>query len=290
MCLARRWDAEILSVDSMQVYREMDIGTAKPSVAERAEIPHHMIDVASPEMDYTVAEFQRDGRRIMDDVRSRQVPLVSAGGSGLHFRALVDPLEFPPTDPQVRSEVESMTDEDAVAELLAADPGAGDHVDLANSRRVRRAVEVLRLGAGVPSVRASGQASEQVRNYVPDVPFAALGVDPGDGLVHRIRRRIDKMIDAGFLDEVARLSDRLGRSASQAIGYRQMIPVVRGDLDLDQGKVDTFKATLALARRQRTYFGRDPRIRWLQWDEDSDARCRAAHQAIKEMQLWSSGR
>ena len=288
MCLARRWGAEILSVDSMQVYREMDIGTAKASAAEQAEIPHHMIDLIRPELDYTVVDFQETGRRAMDDVLSRRVPLVVAGGSGLYFRALVDPLEFPPFDPEVRAEVDLLEDEDVLAELLAADPSAGGYVELANLRRVRRAVEVLRLGAGIPSERAARPAAEQVRSYVSEVPFAAVGVEPGDGLADRIRSRIDRMIDAGLLDEVATLMNRLGRNASLAVGYRQMIPVVRGEIDLEQGRADTIKATVALARRQRTYFGRDPRIRWLEWSEDPEVRCRAARLAIEEMQPWSS--
>ena len=288
ICLARRLGAEILSVDSMQVYQGMDIGTAKPSLAEQAGIPHHMIDLASPGADYTVAEFQETGRRVMDDVLSRGVPLVVAGGSGLYFRALVDPLEFPPFDAAVRAAVERMEHGDALAELLAADPSAGGYLDLGNPRRVRRAVEVLRLGAGVPSERAARPAAEQVRSYVPEVPFVAVGVDPGDSLADRILRRIDRMIGAGLMDEVAGLSDRLGRNASRAVGYRQMIPVVRGDIDLEQGRADTFRATMALARRQRTYFGRDPRIRWLEWSEDPGVRCRTARRAIEGMQPWSS--
>lgn len=288
MCLARHWGAEILSVDSMQVYRGMDIGTAKVSIGEQAEIPHHMIDLVPPEVDYTVADFQEAGRRAMGDVLSRHVPLIIAGGSGLYFRSLVDPLEFPPFDPGVRAAVESMGHEAARAELLAADPSAGAHVELDNLRRVRRAVEILRLGAGGPSERANRPASVHVRNYIPEVPFSAVGVDPGDRLADRVLERIDRMIGAGLLDEVAGLSDRLGRNASRAVGYRQMIPVARGDVGLEQGKADTFKATMALARRQRTYFGRDPRIRWLEWSEDPDVRCRTARQAIEEMQPWSS--
>lgn len=288
MCLARRWGAEILSVDSMQVYRGMDIGTAKPSAAEQAEILHHMIDLAPPEVDYTVAEYQRTGRRVMGDVRARQTALVMAGGSGLYFRALVDPLEFPPSDPEVRAEVDLLAHEEAVAELLVVDPGAGDHIELVNPRRVRRAVEIVRLGGGTPSRRAAREAADRVRNYEAEVAFVALAVDPGDRLAERVERRIDAMIEAGLLDEVARLAGRLGRNASQAVGYRQLIPVVRGEVDLEQGRADTVRATMALARRQRTYFGRDPRIRWLVWDEDPDTRCRIARRSIEGMQPWSS--
>ena len=288
MCLARGWGAEILSVDSMQVYREMDIGTAKPSPADQAEVAHHMIDLVPPEVDYSVADFQRAGRRVMDDAVSRHVPLVMAGGSGLYFRSLVDPLEFPPHDPSVRSEVDSVGHEAVVAELLSADPDAGAHIELANRRRVLRAVEILRLGGGTPSLRAARNKSGRVRNYQADVPFVAVAVDPGNGLADRVGRRMDAMIGAGLLDEVAGLDARLGRTASQAVGYRQLIPVVRGELDLEQGRADAVRATMALARRQRTYFGRDPRIRWLVWDESPQARCRAARRVIEGMHPWSS--
>ncbi len=284
MCLARLWGAEILSVDSMQVYRGMDIGTAKPSEEEQAEIPHHMIDLAPPEADYTVVDFQRAGRLVMADARRRGVPLVMAGGSGLHLRALVDPFEFPPGgDPDVRAAVDRLPHPEAVAELLEADPEAGAHVDMANPRRVRRAVEIVRLGGAAPSRRAAGDAAARVAGYQAEIPFTAVGLDPGEGLAARVERRLDRMLEAGLLEEVSGLADRLSRNASQAVGYRQLIPVVRGVIDLEEGKADAVRATLALARRQRAYFGRDPRIRWLAWDEDPEARCRAARQAIEEM-------
>lgn len=288
MSVARRWGTEILSVDSVQVYQGMDIGTAKPSTAERAEIRHHMIDVAPPEVDYSVAEFQNAGRRVVEESMERRARLVVVGGSGLYFRALVDPLDFPPNDPEIRARVESLDRSQAVKELLAADPAAGDHVDLSNPRRVRRAVEIVRAGAGTPSERALKPAAGSVRDYEPAIPFVALGVDPGPAVKSRIRRRTDLMIEAGLLDEVDRLTGRLGRNASQAVGYRQLLPVVRGTVGIEQGKAEILRATMALAKRQRTYFGRDPRIRWLDWDEDPDARCRAAFRAVKEANLWSS--
>ncbi len=286
--IARRWGAEILSVDSMQVYRGMDVGTAKVSLAERAELPHHMIDLVPPEVDYRVAEFQRTGRRVLEEVLSREAPVVIVGGSGLYFRALVDPLEFPPFDPAVRIEVDSLPDTRVLAELLASDPEAGQYLDLANMRRVRRALEVVRLGGGTPAMRATGAAAERVRDYVPQVPFVAVGVDPGESLADRVRIRIDAMLSAGLLEEVAGLAGRMGANASQAVGYRQLRPVVRGEVDLQQGKADTFRATMALARRQRTYFGRDPRIKWLAWSEDPEVRFRSACRAIEEGQLCSS--
>lgn len=288
MSAARHWGAEILSVDSVQVYREMDIGSAKPTLSERAEIPHHMIDVASPEDDYSVADFQQAARLAMDGILARGTPLVVVGGSGLYFRALVDPLEFPPVDQEIRAAISLMDGVEAVTELLAADPAAGDHVDLSNPRRVRRALEVVRIGAGTPSERASRPAAARVRNYEPTRPFVALGLDPGPAIESRIKRRVDLMLEAGLLDEVARLADRLGRNASKAVGYRQMLPVVRGEAEPTRGRDDTIRATMALAKRQRTYFGRDPRIVRLGWDEAPEVRRRTAYNAVEEMRLWSS--
>ncbi len=286
--VARRWGAEILSVDSVQVYREMDIGTAKPSEAERAEIRHYMIDVVPPEVDYSVADFQKEARIALEEVLARRTPLVVVGGSGLYFRALVDPLDFPPIDLRIREEVGRLDEAEAAAELLEADPKAGDHVDLSNPRRVRRALEVVRIGSGTPSERASGINAAKVRDYRPVRPFLALGTDPGRAIRSRIESRFDMMMKAGLLEEVTRLANRLGRNASMAVGYRQLLPVVHGKAKPAEGREDTIKATIALARRQRTYFGRDPRIRWLSWEGSPRSRWRVVRNMIKETKLWSS--
>ncbi|MXY77244.1 MAG: tRNA (adenosine(37)-N6)-dimethylallyltransferase MiaA [Acidimicrobiia bacterium] len=288
MELARRSDGEIVSVDSMQVYRGMDIGTAKPSPHEQAEIRHHMIDLVDPDEDYAVAEFQRTGRAAIAAIAARERPVVIVGGSGLYFRSLVDPLRFPPSDPAVRAAVRGMPRSDAVADLLEADPGAGDHVDLANPRRVSRALEVVRLGGGTPTERAADPLFEQVKDYRPEVRFAAIGVDPGDALGDRVEHRIDLMLRDGLVEEVAGLADRLGRTASSAVGYRQMLPVVAGSWSVREGREATVRATMALARKQRTYFGRDPRIRWLDWHPDPAARHATASRLIGEMTSWSS--
>ncbi len=282
MELARRSGGEIVSVDSMQVYRGMDIGTAKPSPADQAEIPHHMIDLVDPDEDYAVAEFQRTGRAAMAAIAARERPVVIVGGSGLYFRSLVDPLRFPPSDSAVRAAVEGMSRSDAVAELLEVDPGAGDHVDLANPRRVRRALEVVRLEGGTPTERSAAPQVEQVRNYRPEVPFAAVGVDPGEMLGERVEGRIDEMLGAGLVEEVAGLADRLGRTAASAVGYRQMLPVVSGTSTVREGREATVRATMALARKQRTYFGRDPRIRWLAWHPDPAVRYATARRVLKK--------
>ena len=288
MELARRSGGEIVSVDSMQVYRGMDIGTAKPSPDEQAEIRHHMIDLVDPDEDYAVAEFQRTGRAAIAAIAARERPVVIVGGSGLYFRSLVDPLRFPPSDPAVRAAVEGMSCEDAVAELLEVDPGAGDHVDLSNPRRVTRALEIVRMEGGTPTERAADPESERVKNYQPEAPFTAIGVDPGEALGERVERRLDHMLGAGLVEEVAGLAGRLGRTASSAVGYRQMLPVVAGTSTVSEGREATVRATMALARKQRTYFGRDPRIRWLAWHPDPAVRHAAATRAIEETTSWSS--
>ena len=150
--VAQNLGAEVISVDSMQVYRGMDIGTAKPTVIERKGVVHHMIDVVDPSVEYTVAEFRRMGRHIIE--RSSK-PLIISGGSGLHFRALVDPMSFAPTNPALRSELEAEDHLMLVDELTKADDRAGLLVDLANPRRVIRAVEVLRLTGETPSDRSA---------------------------------------------------------------------------------------------------------------------------------------
>ncbi len=282
MALASAVGGEIISVDSMQVYRGMDIGTAKPSVAIRAGIPHHMIDVAGPEDAYSVAEFQRDGVPIVDRV-ARGATTVLVGGSGLHFRALVDPLEFPPTDEAVRAGVEAGDLTELLAELLGADPDAGEHVDLANPRRVRRAVEILRLTATTPSSRAGTSRARMVRDYEPRKPFVAIGLDPGSAIAGRVEARFDAMLAKGLLDEVAGLAERLGPTASQAVGYKELMPVVRGTTGIEEARRSAIAATMALVKRQRTFFRKDPRIRWLPWHDDPETRTAMATAVLEEL-------
>ena len=287
LALAGAAGAEIISVDSMQVYRGMDIGTAKPTPAQQARVRHHLIDLADPAEPFSVAEFQRAGRRALDEVAGRGRPALIVGGSGLHFRSLVDPLEFPPHDPAVRRAVESLAPGEGVAQLLAADPAAGEHVDLANPRRVARALEVHRLTGLTPSARLGGEAAAAVRSYHPLLPLAAAGFDPGEALRSRVEERLDAMLACGLLDEVGRLAAALGVTAGQAVGYKELLPVVRGEISLEEGRVRAVAATWALAHRQRTFFRRDPRITWLEWDDDPAHRAAAAR-AVFEEAGWTS--
>lgn len=284
--LAERIGGEIVSVDSMQVYRGMDIGTAKPSLATREQIRHHLIDVAAPDEEVTVARFQEEGRAALDDIAARGATAIVTGGSGLHFRSLVDPLTFPPTDSVARTQLEAEEPEELRAELLDADPEAGRVVDLDNPRRVLRAVEVLRLTGATPTERAAGAEAEAVRSYQPTRSFTAVGVDPGDLLAERVAVRFDRMLDDGLLGEVAALQGRLGRTAAQAVGYRHLLEVVAGDSDLASARERAITATVALAGRQRTFFRRDPRVRWLPWHHDAGHMADEATRALEA--VWTS--
>ncbi|MGH8875104.1 MAG: tRNA (adenosine(37)-N6)-dimethylallyltransferase MiaA [Acidimicrobiia bacterium] len=281
--LAEHLEAEILSVDSMQVYRGMDIGTAKATTEERRRVPHHMVDVADPEMAYTVANFQAAGRRVIEELAER--PMVIVGGSGLHFRAIVDPMTFPPHDSELRRELEALSPGELRSRLVAADPEAGRHVDLANHRRVLRAVEVWTLAGETPSGRASRPEAEDLRAYRAVLPFRAVGLDPGALLAARVERRLSTMRTAGLLEEVGHLANRLGPTASQAVGYKQLVPVVQGRETEEEGWEAARRATLALAKRQRTFFRRDPRIRWV--SSASGDLLADVRQALEEP-AWSS--
>lgn len=266
MALAQRVGAEILSVDSMQVYRGMDIGTAKATLSDRELVRHHMIDIAEPEEPFTVARFRRVARQAIEQSAADVILIV--GGSGLHFRSVVDPMVFRPFDPQVRAAIEQRAVEDLIGELEAADPDASRYIDFSNPRRVRRAVEALRVGGVTPSALAVTEEHRRFEEYRPELPFVGFGIDTED-IDQRVVDRLAAMRGAGFLEEVERLAPRLGPTAVQAVGYRQLLPVVRGELDVEAGFEDAARATLRLVKRQRTFFRRDPRLQWLDGNDES---------------------
>lgn len=272
----------------MQVYRGMDIGTAKPSAAIRERIPHHMVDVVDPSQEYDVVAFQADGRAAIDDITKRRGRVLIVGGSGLHFRAMVDPMTFAPTDADVRAELEMIPTEVLVAELLAWEPGAETIVDLDNPRRVIRAVEVARLTGEGPLVRANKPEATAFRTYEPLIAHHSIGIDAGDRAHERADARFDAMIDVGLVEEVARLAGRLGRTARQAVGYKELLPTVRGDRSLAEGIDDAKRATHSLIKRQRTYFRRDPRIVWMAWQDDEQQRIESVVGHIERVMAWSS--
>ncbi len=280
--LAEDMGAHIISVDSMQVYRGMDIGTAKPTDPERARVPHHMIDLVEPHVRFSVAEFQAEGRRVLQGLGDRGIPSLIVGGSGLHFRALVDPLEFPPHDPDLRARIEAMGKEAARDRLVEIDPKAEEVLDMANPRRVERAVEVYELTGLTPTARAAQPTAQAVADYRSVTPFTAVGVDPGPELARRIGNRLQEMMSAGFLDELARLEGSLGPTSSEAVGYKQLLPVVRGVLSEAEGTEQAVRATMSLAKRQRTYFRRDPRIEWVPWSGDPSERYELVKRSLTE--------
>ncbi|MBA2338084.1 MAG: tRNA (adenosine(37)-N6)-dimethylallyltransferase MiaA, partial [Acidimicrobiia bacterium] len=177
LALAEESGADILSVDSMQVYRGMDIGTAKPDLAARARVNHHLIDLVEPETAFTVADYQAAGLDVLHRLATADRRVILVGGSGLHLRSLVDPINPPPTDPGLRADLEAARLDSLVAELLARDPDSGGVVDLANRRRVVRAVEILRLTGATPSARAAADERSRLDAYRPARPFVAVGFD-----------------------------------------------------------------------------------------------------------------
>jgi len=261
--LAGGLNAEIVSADSMTIYRGMDIGTAKPSAAVRSRIPHHVIDVADPGERFTVARYQTLARDAIGAIRSRgRAPLV-VGGSGLYFRAAVDDLEFPPTDGGVRARFEDEELSRLAVMLKERDPEAAAFVGASNKRRIVRALEVIELtGRPFSSFRDAWERWE-------DATVAGLGV-PRDVLAARIEERLERMLDEGLLDEVRALLEagfRDGLTSSRAIGYAEAIEMIEGRLDARGFLEEAGRATLKLARRQMAWFRRDPRVRWFDASE-----------------------
>jgi tRNA dimethylallyltransferase len=269
LALAEALDAEIVSVDSMLVYRGLDIGTAKPSRDQRSRVPHHLIDVADPAEVFTVARFQRLAAQAVAGIRARGRTPLLVGGSGLYFRAVVDELRFPGTDPRTRAELErearSLGAEGLHERLADVDPRAAEAIEPANVRRTVRALEVAAITGRPFSSYAEAwerYPAERVRAAGIDLETAVLGV--------RARSRVERMIDAGFVDEVRGLVERGFGSwltSSQAIGYAELARHLRGELPFEEAIAGIVKRTRNLARRQLAWFRRDPRIRWFAADE-----------------------
>ena len=261
---------EICSVDSMSVYREMDIGTAKPSAASRRKVPHHLIDVADPSEEYSVARYQSDALATLAAIEGRGNSALLVGGTGLHLRAVVDRLRLPGQWPDIAARLDRQArvpggSEALHAQLAGIDPLAAARILPTNARRIVRALEVT-LGSGVPfsSFGPGLTAYPPVR-----VSQFGLSVDFGD-LDRRIESRIDRQIESGWLDEVRRLSVRpagLSRTARQALGYRELLSHLGGSITFDDAVAETKRRTRAYARRQRSWFRRDPRIVWCNSDQ-----------------------
>jgi tRNA dimethylallyltransferase len=257
--LAESLGAEIVSADSMQVYIGMDVGTAKVPEGERRGVAHHMVDVWAPDHEVSVVEFRDHARAHVMDVESRGRNVVIVGGSWLYVQAILDELDFPGTDPQVRARLEEDLVESGPeamhARLAAVDPEAAAAILPTNGRRIVRALEVVEL---------QGSFTARLPEPRPWREARWIGLSC-DRLVldSRIAARVDRMWELGLVDEVRSLSGRMGRTASGALGYRQVLEALQGDSDLASARQHTIDGTRRFARRQERRFRQDTRVQWV---------------------------
>lgn len=270
-------DIEIVSIDSMQVYRGMDIGTAKPSGEERERVAHHVLDVIDPWEEWSIARLQDCARAAIADIEGRGRRALLVGGSGLHFQAVVDDLNLPGEDRALRSEIElTANTPDGLGalrvELEEADPVAASRMEPSNVRRLVRAIEVIRLTGQPFSSFGRG-----IGHYgTPVVPVRIAGVWlPRPALAQRISTRFMAMSETGLVEEVRGLvsgSRELSRTARQAIGYKEVLAHLEGTIPDLQGVLDAaITRTVSFARRQRMWFRRDPRVTWFGATDNPDA-------------------
>lgn len=264
LTVAERVGGEIVNADALQLYRGMDIGTAKTPMEGRRGIAHHMCDVLDVTDEASVAVYQREARASVEEIRSRGKVPIAVGGSGLYIRALTDVMSFPPSDPKVRAQIEQWVREVGVGrayeKLNEEDPQAAERINPGDERRIVRALEVREL------------TGEPYSAYLPTYEFE---IEPvvycavereRDELHERVKARVDHMMEQGLLDEVVRLRDagiEKGNTARQAIGYAQLLSHLRGEISLDEAIESTVVATRRLVRKQDTWFRRDPRLMWL---------------------------
>ena len=263
VALAQRLGGEVVNADSMQLYRGMDIGTAKPDLAERGGVPHHLLDLWHVREPASVADYRDRARAEIDRLRASGVVPLLVGGSGLYVRAVLDELDFPGTDTVVRARLESELTAVGAAglheRLTALDPAAGATILPSNGRRIVRALEVIELTGG--PFRAS------LPEPRPHYPAVVVGLDRDAAeLDSRVAVRVERMWAAGFVDEVERLAAdglRDGATASRALGYAQVLAQLDGELSLDEARERTVLTTRRFVRRQRSWFRRDPATTWL---------------------------
>ncbi|WP_116453073.1 tRNA (adenosine(37)-N6)-dimethylallyltransferase MiaA [Blastococcus litoris] len=264
VALAHRLGGEVVNADSMQLYRGMDIGTAKPDLAERDGVPHHLLDLWHVRDAASVAEYRDLARAEIDRLRAAGTVPLLVGGSGLYIRAVVDELDFPGTDAAVRARLEeelASVGASALHERLAGlDPAAAAAVLPSNGRRIVRALEVIEL--------TGGPFRAQLPEPRPHYPSVVVGLDrEAAELDERVAARVDRMWAAGFVDEVAALADdglREGPTASRALGYAQVLAQLDGELTPDEARERTVSTTRRFVRRQRSWFRRDATVTWFE--------------------------
>jgi tRNA dimethylallyltransferase len=263
VAIAQALNGEVVNADSMQLYRGMDIGTAKLTTGERQGVPHHLLDIWDVTEAASVAEYQRLARAEIDRLHAAGRTPVLVGGSGLYVRAAIDALDFPGTDPEVRARLEAELAEHGTgplhARLAAVDPEAARAILPSNGRRIVRALEVVEI-TGRPFT-ANLPGHEAVYDTVQ------IGVDvPRPELDERITLRVDRMWEAGLVGEVRALEKvglREGRTASRALGYQQVLAALAGECTDQEARAETVRATKRFARRQDSWFRRDQRVHWL---------------------------
>ena len=254
--------AEIVNADAYQLYTGMDIGSAKVPLDQRRGIVHHQIDVLDVREDASVARYQTSARADLDAIAARGARAIVVGGSGLYLRALLDDMTFPGTDPAVRAALEDRAEREGTRalyeELARADPAAAESIGPRNTRRIVRALEVIQI-TGAPFT-ANLPRQEYVR------PAVQIGLDCNREMLDaRVAARVERMWQAGLVDEVRTLAAHgLGRTASRAVGYAEVLTHLAGEITEDQARTDVTANTRRLARKQMGWFGRDPRVTWLE--------------------------
>ena len=260
--IAEKFSAEIINADAMQIYKGMDIGTAKLPLSQRRGIVHHQIDVLDPMDEANVSQYQKQTREIINDLLNRKVQPMLVGGSGLYVNSVLEDLEFPGTNLEVRAKYEEILDEQGVEVLYEMleqiDPNAAKNILPSNARKIVRALEVNEF---------TGKAfNAKLPEPSPIFSDVRIALDmPRDLLDKRISDRVHQMFEDGFVDEVKSLEKnlRLGKTAFRALGYSQVLSLLAGEIAEDEAITLTINATKKFARRQLSWFRRDPLIHWL---------------------------
>ncbi len=261
-------DVDLVSIDSMQVYRGMDIGTAKPTSVERAEIPHHLLDLVEPTDEFTVADFRDAYAAALAAIALSGRRALLVGGTGLYHRVVIDDFDLPGQWPDIRRELESDSDTAALFERLhALDPAATSKIEPGNRRRLVRALEVT-LGSGRPFSSFGPGVDEYPPSEVTQVGLRW----PRDVITARIGERVQRMIELGLVAEVQALADNgFSRTAAQALGYKETLAMLDGRMSQDEAIATIITRTRQFAVRQERWFRRDPRVRWIEVEHDAVA-------------------
>jgi tRNA dimethylallyltransferase len=261
-------DVDLVSIDSMQVYRGMDIGTAKPTPAERAEVPHHLLDLVGPTDEFTVADFRDAYTTALVQIGSARRRALLVGGTGLYHRVVIDDFDLPGQWPELRLELEADSDTTALYERLhVLDPVAAAKIEPANRRRLVRALEVT-VGSGRPFSSFGPGVDEYPPSEVTQIGLRW----PRDVITARIAERVQLMVDDGLVAEVRSLADTgFSRTARQALGYKETLAMLAGEMSQDEMISTIVTRTRKFAVRQERWFRRDPRVRWIDIEHDAAA-------------------